>query len=252
MGSTESMKERLLESLSKPVDDLGFDAPLGLQGVIGRLYRTVRNRLLSLFLERGVDTEGHVVELDHFHPDFVSYQPSHWFWLRRALRKLNVGPTDVFLDFGSGKGRIVLQAARYPFARVIGVEISEKLNRIARANVERNRQRLVCQSVELVTVDAAQFEVPDDVSIAYFYYPFAGETFRTVIANIVRSLDRSPRQVTLIYACPKLEDVILETKRFRRHSTVKGGRKDVLPWRVAIYVSEPPAGAGDKSMVRPQ
>lgn len=102
--------------------------------------------------------------------------------------------SDVFVDFGSGKGRIVYQAARYPLKRVIGVEISEKLNEIASANIEQNRSRLRCQDVELVTCDAADYGIPDDMTIAYFIYPFAGETFRHVIENIVDSLVRNPRQ----------------------------------------------------------
>jgi hypothetical protein len=252
MDPGEATRERLLASLTKPVDELDFEHPSGVRWLLLRLYRRTRGRLLRIVFERGLDTERPEVDLDHFHPDSVVYQPSDWLWLGRALRRLDVTPSDVFVDFGSGKGRIVYQAARHPFARVIGVEISQRLNDIARANIERNRRSLACRDVELVTADAAAFAVPDDVTIAYFYYPFAGETFRTVIGNIVESLDRRPRCITIIYACPQLEDVILESGRFRLASTVKGGRRDILPLRVSIYISEPrhPGGAllaGDRT-----
>ncbi len=36
-----------------------------------------------------------------------------------------------FIDIGSGKGRIILAAARWPFKEIIGVEISEILHNIA-------------------------------------------------------------------------------------------------------------------------
>jgi hypothetical protein len=82
----------------------------------------------------------------------LKYLPSGWFRLLIALPRRDVGPHDVFADLGSGKGRVVLQAAMiYPFKRVIGVKIVEDLNAIARANVERNRARLRARDVEIVT-----------------------------------------------------------------------------------------------------
>lgn len=70
------------------------------------------------------------------------YLPAGWMSLRRILLPREVTDHDVFVDFGSGMGRVVLQAARYPFRKVIGVEISETLHSIARErllqSVERN------------------------------------------------------------------------------------------------------------------
>jgi hypothetical protein len=70
-----------------------------------------------------------------------------------------------------------------------------------------------------VTADATEFEIPDDMTYAYFYYPFVGDTFQRVIANIVASLDRNPRLLTIIYAVTEMESVILDTGRFRRPRT---------------------------------
>jgi tRNA G37 N-methylase Trm5 len=190
---------------------------------------------LDLWFERGLETSGRQFELEHFHSERVVYEPSGWFYLRRALRKREVKPSDVFIDFGSGKGRVVFQAARYPFARVIGVEISEALNEVARRNIKRNRDRLVCRDVTLVTSDAAEFAIPDDMTIAYFYYPFAGATFERVIANIVLSLDRRPRPVKLIYACPGIEDAITKTGRFRRVRRSLGGPRSHFGRSIHVY-----------------
>ena len=202
------------------------------------LSRTVSSLLARLVVERRIETAGIHVELDHFHPDRVKYEPSGWRFLRRGLKRREVTKDAVFVDFGSGKGRVVYQAAaRYRFARVIGVEISERLNEIARSNIERNRKRLKCTDVELVTCDAASYPIPDDMTFAYFYFPFAGDTFRVVIESIVASLDRKPRRVRLIYAGPKLEDVILATGRFRRVRSSRGDLVDFLPSRVSVYES---------------
>src|SRR5688572_3166400 len=74
----------------------------------------------------------------------VDYEPSPWLALKRVLPKNEVGPDDVFIDFGCGKGRVVLQAAMYPFRKVIGVELSTELCDVARRNVEHSRSRFVC------------------------------------------------------------------------------------------------------------
>jgi cyclopropane fatty-acyl-phospholipid synthase-like methyltransferase len=200
-----------------------------------RMRRKAADRVADLIFERGVSTSKTEVELDHFHPDRVAYEASGWLDLRRALGKRKIQPTDVFIDFGSGKGRMVYQAAKYPFARVIGVEISANLNELARRNIDRSLDKLACRNIELVTIDAADFEIPDDVTIAYLYHPFGGETFKAVMRHIVESLDRNPRRLTLIYQMPWREDHILATGRFELLRTLKRRRSD--PRRIAVYES---------------
>jgi hypothetical protein len=65
-------------------------------------------------------------------------------------------------------------ATRYPFARVIGVEMSESLNRAVHQNIESNRHRLACQDIQIVQIDAAEFEVPDLVNGGLFPQPVCG------------------------------------------------------------------------------
>jgi SAM-dependent methyltransferase len=197
--------------------------------------------LRDLVFERGLDTSATAIEPDHLHPDRLWYQPSGWNFLPSILRRNEVRPTDVFVDFGSGKGRVLYQAAQYPFARVIGVEISAALSEAARRNLECSRDRLACTSVEVVTADATEFEIPDDMTYAYFFYPFIGNTFQRVIANIVASLDRNPRRLTIIYAVPELESMILETGRFRRVRTRRIRDTGGSPHRISVYESLPTA-----------
>ena len=75
---------------------------------------------------------------------------------------------DVFVDYGSGMGRVLIIAGHEPFKRVIGVEMSEQLNEVARENLDHNRDRFRCQESS-DRADATQWQVPDDVTIVYFY-----------------------------------------------------------------------------------
>jgi SAM-dependent methyltransferase len=199
--------------------------------------RALSRRVANKVLDRTMDTSEYAVELDHFHPERTWYLPSDWLDMRRALRGIEVGPTDVFVDFGSGKGRILYQAARYPFGKVIGVEISDTLTEIARENIEKNRHKLRCQRIEFVTTDAADFAIPDDMTVAYLFHPFSGDTFRNVIDNIVRSINRHTRPLTIIYQIPLMEDYLLSTGRFDVLRTVKYKPDD--PHRMTVYRSRP-------------
>ncbi|MGH8645855.1 MAG: hypothetical protein ACREX4_15895 [Gammaproteobacteria bacterium] len=72
----------------------------------------------------------------------VYYEPTPIKTLRRICAHLPRDPRDfVFVDFGSGKGRVLLIASEYNFKRVIGVEFAKDLHRIAQRNVQTYQSR---------------------------------------------------------------------------------------------------------------
>ena len=165
-------------------------------------------------LNRGLNTSP-TREPEHEHPDRVSYVPSPWHTLPRALRHLEVSDRDTFIDFGCGKGGVVHQAAKRPFHRVIGVEISPTLAEIARRNLAARSHQHRCRKVEIVVSDVAEYSVPDDLTIAYLFHPVVNETLDALLGSIVNSIDRHPRCVRLIYVSPMQSSRVLATGRFR-------------------------------------
>jgi SAM-dependent methyltransferase len=168
--------------------------------------------------------------------DRVRYVPSPWYVLPRELRYLGVSGEDTFLDLGCGKGRVVHQAARWPFRRVIGVEISPVLAEMARRGLAALRHQHRSRNVEIVVADAAEFRVPDDVTICYLYDPFHGQTLVAVLRSIIDSIDRHPRRVRIIYLDPQA-DLLLNTGRFRLLRERRGLLRDHRIKQVAIYES---------------
>jgi predicted RNA methylase len=171
-----------------------------------------------------IDT-GRVIQLEELgvaHPDRVRYQPSPWRNLGCILDPRDVQASDVFLDLGSGMGRVLLQAARYPFGRVIGVEISEELNRIARRAIEASPD-LGCRDIELVTADVLDYEIPTSVSVVYMFNPFRGAIFEGAVRRVIESFDRRPRRVRLIYANPLEHEALEATGRVRLARSVRAG-----------------------------
>lgn len=179
-------------------------------------------RVANLVLDRGIDTATHAAGPEHEHPERLAYLPSGWHVLPRALRHVGVSEDDTFVDFGCGKGRVVHQAARRPFRKVIGVEISPALAAVARAALAARSSRHRAKDVEIVVADAAEYEIPDDLTVVYFFHPFFGETFDAVLGNLVDSLDRRPRRMSLIYVWPLFADQVLATGRFRLAKELRG------------------------------
>ena len=176
------------------------------------------DRVADRFFDRGLDTAGREYLYDHTRDDRVAYVPSPWHLLPRALRHIKVSERDTFVDFGCGKGRVVHQAARrWPFRRVIGVEVSPKLAEIARTALAARAHRHRCKHVEIVAADVREFQVPDDLTVGYFFRPFGEETLNPLLRDIIESIDRNPRRVWLIYVWPKDGSLaaILDSNRFR-------------------------------------
>jgi hypothetical protein len=185
-----------------------------------------------LVFERGGEGTGGV--MTHDDARFYRYEASGWMFLRRVLRPGRIRPGDVFIDLGSGKGRVVALAARMPFARVLGVEILDELTRVARRNTEADGRRR-CGAVELITADVTSYRIPDDVTHVYMANPFSADVLRSVLDNIAASTRRSPRRIELYYAHPTHDATVREHGLFRHVRTSCGPRRRVRSRWIAVY-----------------
>ena len=171
------------------------------------LFRAITNRLYIRWFEwrLGIRSEA-VIDLKELgikNELFRPYVPTDYRSFHTILRALEIRPTeDVFLDFGSGMGRAVIVAAKYPFRKIYGIEVAPQLNQVARQNVSNALPRLKCRDIELITTDAREFAIPDEVTAIYFFNPFGGEVLADVLQNIRASVRRQPRALRLICKIP--------------------------------------------------
>jgi SAM-dependent methyltransferase len=231
-GWAEGQQRRIDEgpiSLGRRVRRLLVDMP----GQLAAASADCADRLL----DRGLHTSGDSDEPEHGYFERTRYVPVAWHVLPRAFAYIGVSSADTFVDFGCGKGRAVHQAARRPFRKVIGVEISPALAEIARAGLRAGGRHRRCGDVQIVVCDAAEFEVPDDLTIAFLNDPFHGETLDVVLRHIIESIDSRPRRVWLIYGHPQHARQILATGRFRLVREHRGGLRDTRLNRVALFES---------------
>jgi SAM-dependent methyltransferase len=131
----------------------------------------------------------------------IAYDPCPWSTLRHSLRLVSL-PAEgfTFVDIGCGKGKVLLSAMVLPFERVVGVEFSSYLSRIAEQNLASARLlSRKCSSVQVVCADAVQYPIRDEPTVFFFANPFNYEIMELVLDNIVRSYLRSPRQILLMF-----------------------------------------------------
>lgn len=147
-----------------------------------------------------IRTAGYVLQAQAgiTHLDANEYAATPYRVIRRLFRLLPPHCFEgSFIDYGSGRGRVTIVASRYPFQRVIGIELSDILHREAQENLRSARVRQACE-VEFMRSDAAQFDVPDDTKVVYFYKPFGRVTTEQVLQRIAESLRRRPREMWVL------------------------------------------------------
>ena len=172
-----------------------------------RLGNRVAQSLISREFRRRYDADldgtVYVDELGLEHDGgYAFYLGSLWLPTLLALRRARLGNDDVLADLGAGKGLVLLLAASLRIRRVVGVELSQRLADIARRNVERNRHRQRAQSVDVASVDALDWDIPDDLSVVYLYCPFWGEPFRAVMTRLFEAVERRSSPLRIIYNYP--------------------------------------------------
>ena len=145
----------------------------------------------------------------------VHYQATKARPFLKLLRSLGLPKDSVFVDFGSGKGRVLLLAAHHGFKRVVGVEFSPQLCALARSNIAAfSKVAPLGSPIEVIEADATRFEIGADLNVFYLYNPFDPPVLSKVLDNLRRSVESAPRKLWLIYNTPKHHELIRQSGLF--------------------------------------
>jgi SAM-dependent methyltransferase len=193
----------------------------------------LHNRWIDRGFDRrfGTDTSGVIppdqlgLEGEHAH-GANRYEPIQLSAFRRIMRDLPVHPPDyAFLDLGSGKGRALLLASRYPFRRVIGVELSPALHAVAARNVAVFAARApAAPRIELVRGDAVRYPIPEGHLVCFLYNSFGRAVVEKMIVNLEIAHRGRSRHIFVVYRNPVCADLFERTgflHTVARHSTYR-------------------------------
>lgn len=156
----------------------------------------------------------------------TKYDPSPISALRRLLRWISIPDSVNFVDFGSGKGRVLLVASEFPFSRIVGLEFSSDLCSISKSNISKFKShKMIKTPISVLNIDAIQYKIQDDDAVFFFFNPFGAEVMRPVIENILQSYNKKNRRILFIYYNPVHANLFNEFKLIElSHSIHSFGR----------------------------
>jgi cyclopropane fatty-acyl-phospholipid synthase-like methyltransferase len=135
---------------------------------------------------------------------------------KRALARSELDPhRSCFVDVGSGKGRTLFAADQAGFSRIIGIELSAAIHRVAERNLRTYKSKSNSR-IELHNMDALAFDWPIQPTLLFMFNPFDDAIMEPFIAKLDRSLEHHPRPFEVIYVHPWADAVVAKSKYLQK------------------------------------
>lgn len=117
---------------------------------------------------------------DEANPNYAPYEPTPYAVLQRLADSGHIRRKDHLLDYGCGKGRVVLFMAATVGCRATGIDHSRKLIEIA---AENRRASRLGDRVSLVCARAERYEIQGQ-NVFFFFNPFSEAVFGSVLRRL--------------------------------------------------------------------
>ncbi len=187
----------------KNIEFFGSIERRGLVKTLKIIYFTLEDYFFDI--KHGTDTAGCIqltdLEIDSENQNRgVRYEPTKTRPFRKLLTILKIPADNVFVDFGCGKGKVLMLALEYGFKNVVGVEFSRKLCNDANRNLEiYQKKESIIYNFEVIESDVADVQLKDNETVFFFFNPFDNFVMDKILKNISSSLKRKDRKIWLIY-----------------------------------------------------
>jgi 16S rRNA G966 N2-methylase RsmD len=176
------------------------------RGVKRIIYEVWENALYDMI--HGVDTQTYKplnqypVSLSQIIKNSVQYQPTYTSVIRHTIAKTAefINRPVSFVDLGSGKGKVMLEAMRFNFTMVHGVEIDPELVGIAENNIKIMYPASLNYTLHLM--DIGQYLFPQDLGIIFLFNPCDEVVLGEIIKNIDLQYQKYQKDIFIIYVNP--------------------------------------------------
>jgi 2-polyprenyl-3-methyl-5-hydroxy-6-metoxy-1,4-benzoquinol methylase len=131
------------------------------------------------------------------------YQGANYFLIEKAfgyLRSMNANHSIV--DFGSGKGRVLVVAAHYGFRNITGIDFAKALCISAEQNINQIQSLYPSTQFTVICDDVINYKIKGDENVFFFFNPFDEVVMLQVIKKILKSLKEKSRQIFIVYINP--------------------------------------------------
>lgn len=138
------------------------------------------------------------------------YQASNYYLIEKAFDYLKSEKVNyALLDYGCGKGRILVVAAHYGFKNITGIDFSKLFCIEAEANVEKIKSKFPATNFNIICADAAVYKIENYQNAFFFFNPFDEVVLLKVVKNLLFSLKEFPRKIYVIYINPLHKEIFL-------------------------------------------
>jgi hypothetical protein len=139
----------------------------------------------------------------HYNP----YEPTSYEALEAFLEHYPINENDVFVDFGSGKGRTNFFLHHFTGATAKGIEMDDEFIEDAIVNREHYYRKYphAEKNLEFIACLAEEYRITEEDNRFYFFNPFSVQIFTKVVNNILSSVAKYPRTVDILLYYPHAE-----------------------------------------------
>lgn len=132
---------------------------------------------------------------------YAIYEASEYEGLIRIFNTLTLRPQDTLVDFGCGLGRVLFYCNHKFMCGVTGVEYDHDIYERLLDNAEYYHARFQGQRrrFSLLHMKAEEYIIAPSDNYFYFFNPFSREILEEILGNIVKSVEKYPRRVTVIF-----------------------------------------------------
>lgn len=152
------------------------------------------------------------------------YEATPYQALETLFRAYKIKKDARVVDFGCGRGRVVIYIHRRFKVPVVGIEANDKTYEEALENKHRYRVKAghIKAPIHFKYGLAEHYRVKREDNCFYFFNPFSEKVFKKVIANIMESVMKTPRTIDLIlyYPIPEYKEVLRQYP-FRKINKVR-------------------------------
>lgn len=136
----------------------------------------------------------------------LPYEPTPYSVLELLAESGWIGPDNLLVDYGCGKGRVGLFLSRATGCRSIGIDFNPDIL----AQAEENRLSVTGGArAVFLEANAEKYAPPADTDRFYFFNPFSVPILRSALARILASCAEFPRPAKLIFYYPS-DDYLTE------------------------------------------
>ena len=163
---------------------------------------------------------------------YNAYEATSYFFLERLFKAFPFAQDDRMVDFGCGKGRVLFMASQHSCKYATGYENNKNRFKILQKNVEQYRQKNGSHTFFNISDEDAQSAVIDDSANKFFFFePFHLDIYAQVVQNILKSIDRKQRDVTIFLYLP-------QDNTLKYFDTILGFHKEIYVDSTLYYRSD--------------